>query len=76
MWSRTVGISPRDSASSDLKAATYDLHYVWDISYGDFSEANNINLLFCVFSALKKFSLIEQIIKFPAVNFVETYHQS
>jgi hypothetical protein len=76
MGSRTISISSCLSTSSHLKTRTDKLHNLVNVGDMDLGEPNNIDLLFSVFTAGQMISVIEQIVKLTAINFIKTCHQS
>ena len=55
----TIGICTSNSTSSNLKATLYDFHQILNIVNIYFCQSDYVNLLFTIFSALKKLTLIQ-----------------
>src|SRR5688572_12703807 len=56
---------------SDGVTEVDNLHKGVNINYSLFRQSNDINALLSIFSCKKLLSIVEQIVKFAAINFVE-----
>lgn len=73
MRARRVGVCPGYPASSLLQTL---LHYTKDLfnsGHSGLCQANNVDLLLAIFSAVQEDALVEQVVKFAAVNLVKAH---
>jgi hypothetical protein len=71
MRAGTVGVGTGLTRSTALQAHADISHYVLSLSDLFLSEAHNVDLLLSILAAYNFLTLIKEIEKFPAVDFVK-----
>lgn len=71
VWAGTVGVGTRLARGTALEAHADISHYVISLCDLFLSQAHNVHFLLRILSANNFLTLIEEIEKFPAVDFVK-----
>ena len=66
-----VRVGASNATSTLLETQGHDLHDLLDSTHSTLSQADNIDLLLAILSAVEEHALVEQVVELAAVDFVE-----
>ena len=71
MGATRVRVGASNATSTLLEAQGHDLHDLLNSAHSTLCQADNIDLLLAILSAVEEHALVEQVVELAAVDFIE-----